>query len=60
MQKYINYKNVCLTKDKKFFQNVGYKVFEINSLLNYLINMSIIQLKIQEYSYLLILLVLVY
>lgn len=45
MQKYTNYKSICLTKDKKFSQNVGYKIFEINDLVDYLIQMSIIYLK---------------
>lgn len=45
MQKYTNYKNVCLTKDNNFSQNIGYKIFEINELVKYLITMSIIQLK---------------
>lgn len=45
IKQYTNYNNICLSKTKIFSQNVGYKVFEINELINYVIEMSLIKLK---------------
>ena len=45
IKQFANYKNICTSKKKIFSQNVGYKVFEINDLVNFLINMAVVNLK---------------